>query len=164
MISLECAALDLKRWLELWRRIDALADELAQALRQLQCRTPWGGYAQVQQLIGSLSLLRGRACVHVEGFDISVRGWAGKQDPVRERLYWQLMGVWTNTFQGKLRTSTSSSGEPSGPLVRFLSKATEVALEIAEEHLAPNLAGDPPSVHALRDAIRREQRRRKGKP
>lgn len=158
-------AADLKRWRKLWQRIDKLVDELGRALRQIPRRSPWGDYAQVQQDIASLNPLRERAHVHVEGFTISVRGWAGKQDPVREWLYWRLMGVWTNTFRGQLAlaTSTSSSAAPGSPLIRFLHKATEVALEIAGEHLAPNLGGDPPNVHALRDAVRRERRRRKGK-
>ena len=154
-------AADLKWWREKWQRVDELADELGRTLHEIKRRSPWGSFSQVQRDIVSLKPLRERAPALVEGFAMTVHAWAGKQNPIREWLYWRLMGVWTSAFHGRLVIATSSAGVPGGPLVRFLCTATEFGLELAGEHLAPRLIkGGPLSVDAVRDAIRRERRRR----
>jgi hypothetical protein len=72
------------------------------------------------------------------------------QDLPRMYYYRDLLRIWTRKIGGQLRFSRHPiSGEPRGPLIRFLRAAT-----------GPVLGAEAPSVESLADAINREKRLR----
>jgi citrate lyase beta subunit len=142
-----------------WRRIDKLAADFHDALiaelldkrviriaewRHKQKRLRIAEWSH-KRVSNSLQHWRETIKAVVETLDTLMRARKGKLDPERDWLYLSLLGIWTNHFGGKLRTSTTASG---GPCVRFVRTAMALVLP----------ADEVPSTATIRAIIKAVQR------
>jgi hypothetical protein len=136
-----------------WRRINKLTEQLAQEMRKLRRETPWNDPDPLlpNRVLTVLWDLHMRAQVRLEWLD-TLRAFRGTQDPYREALYSGVLRVWTEVLNGQLQYSRNPQGEPTGPLVRFLTACVEPIL------------GDETPRAGVADIIDRERNRRAKHP
>jgi hypothetical protein len=134
-----------------WAKIEELARDLANAVERIDrwLYPAWGddhtldpGDEQ-KKTIDQLNNLASHARANADDYDRHAKQFFGQQDPARERLYSEVIHVWTHHLGGRLTIS------PDGPLTRFLGAA-----------LAPVLDRDTPKPRSMRDIVDREKTRR----
>ena len=135
------------------RRIDKLTEQLAQEMRKLRRETPWNDPDPLlpNRVLTALWDLHKRTQIRLEWLD-TLRAFRGTQDPYREALYSGVLRVWTEVLNGQLQYSRNPQGEPTGPLVRFLTACVEPIL------------GDETPRAGVADIIDRERDRRAKHP
>ena len=137
---------------ERWQRVAKLSRALAHELFEIKRRTPWTTYDpdQPRRSLRAVRVEQYRAETNVETLDRLAHAMRGRSDPATEWFYERLFAIWTDEFGGKFRTTQPVDGSPPiGPLVDFV-------LAVAQHVMEPL-----PSPHTIRDAMRREQRRRR---
>ena len=135
------------------RRIDKLTEQLAQEMRKLRRETPWNDSDPLlpNRVLTALWDLHKRTQIRLEWLD-TLRAFRGTHDPYRKALYSGVLRVWTEVLNGQLQYSRNPQGEPTGPLVRFLTACVEPIL------------GDETPRAGVADIIDRERNRRAKHP
>jgi hypothetical protein len=118
-------------------------------LRQRRAAYPFAQrkrfWAKVRKMAqGETALLA--AADSYEAWHETARCFRGQRNPHRDLLYDGVLLVWTENG-GVLRFSTSRTGVPAGPLVRFFLAC-----------ITPVMGAETPSVRSIPGIVRRERR------
>jgi hypothetical protein len=136
---------------DLWRKAATQGREHLRALYKIKRRTlrTVPDPERPQRDIDAVKSVLGHTETDLKKLEKELRAHQRRQDPAREFRWRGLCAVWTNHFAGELGTSVARHRPPYGPVVRFITAVFEHALN------------EPISPHTIRDAVRREQTRRR---
>jgi len=143
-----------------WADISERAGELLRLLDKIDhWDAPiWGSdgerdnsHGERAQAAGMLEEFVRHASTQVDDYKKHAERFSGKKDPDRERLYVEVLRVWTDYLGGELGVSSSRDGRYRGPLVRFFDAA-----------LLPILGAKRPKPRTIRGIVDREKSRRGG--
>ncbi|WP_316205297.1 hypothetical protein [Bradyrhizobium sp. SZCCHNS3004] len=143
---------------EHWKNIARTAQELSSLLDETDCWLPpiWWSPDRSQDDHTALAAAR-RAVedivIHARGnaddFDAHSKTSGGRKNPVREKLYSQVLGVWTDLLGGELKVSKDPISAARGPLWRFFQAA-----------VTPIMGDRAPKATSFADIVQRERERR----
>jgi hypothetical protein len=112
-----------------WQRIEKLTDDLAAELRAIRLHISADGVGSFwpNRALRALWPVKYRAESAQIGYEMLGHGYGGRSKPHRDLFYRAICDLWIDLGE-KLQTSTSSSGKPTGPLIRFFQACARPAV------------------------------------